>query len=124
MLEERSDDEHQVLELLKSSNHADAMRILGRLRAGDDAHSVVDFALGSASAHLARGASSASTLPLGQSSAVGDEFSTPDSSTLDIVFPNILPYGANMGPLERMQQQDQALDACAGVTLPSFQTLA
>ena len=49
MLEERSDDNHHILELLRSSNDADAIRILGRLRAGDDVHSVIDFALDSAS---------------------------------------------------------------------------
>jgi hypothetical protein len=44
MLEAQSSDEHRLTELLRSLGDGDAFRILQCLRAGDDVHSIVDFA--------------------------------------------------------------------------------
>lgn len=43
-LEERSDGEHRLLELLRSACATDALRIVECLRAGDDVQSIIDFA--------------------------------------------------------------------------------
>jgi hypothetical protein len=43
-LEEQNDEEHRLLELLRSAGATDALRIVECLRAGDDTQSVIDFA--------------------------------------------------------------------------------
>jgi hypothetical protein len=42
---EQSEDEHQMLELLRSAPSVDAVRMLECLRSGDNIQSVIDFAL-------------------------------------------------------------------------------
>lgn len=123
MLEERSDHEHQVLEFLRSSHRADAVRILGCLRAGDDAHSVADFALDLRSAHVASRAMSSDTLPVDQSSANGVTLPTPNGNLL-IATQDMLSSESNVESLGRIHQQEQVPAADArGISLPSFQTL-
>jgi hypothetical protein len=123
MLEERGDHEHQVLEFLRSSHHADVVRILGCLRAGDDAHSVADFALDLRSAHVASRAMPSDTLPIDQSSVNGVTL-TRSNGNLLIATRHMLSSESNVESLERMHQQEQIPAADVRViSLPSFQTL-
>jgi hypothetical protein len=123
MLEERSDHEHQVLEFLRSSHHADAVRILGCIRAGDDAHSVADFALDLGSAHVASRVMPSDTLPVDQSGANGVTLPTPTGNLL-IATREMLPSESSLESLERLHQQEHVpvIDV-RGISLPSFQTL-
>jgi hypothetical protein len=123
MLEERSDHEHQVLEWLRSSHHADAVRLLRCLRAGDDAHSIVDFALDLRSAHVASRVMPSDTLPADQSSVNGVTLPRPNGNLLIATREMVSPE-SNLESLEGMHQQEQVpvVDA-RGISLPSFQTL-
>lgn len=125
MLEERSDDEHHVLQLLRCSHHADAMRILGRLRAGDDAHSVADFALDLTSTDLTAGrATPSGSSRIDQSSANGVSVPSLDG-TLPLATRDMLSFESNVESTGRMQQREQvSVSDAKEISLPSFQTLS
>lgn len=124
MLEERCDDERRILELLRSSRRTDAVRILESLRAGDDAHSVVDFALDLASARIANETSPSGALTADQISVDGVTFPILDDTlpTNASGFP-FLPE-TNAEDYDRMRRREQTHVPDAGeISLPSFQTL-
>ena len=119
MLEERSDHEHQVLGLLRISHRTDALRILERLRAGDDAHSVVDFAHDLTPARLASGATPGGTMRVDHGSA--DYSSAP---ILHDTSPSNPREMLSSESLEEIQQQAEvSVASVREISLPSFQTL-
>lgn len=123
MLEERSDHEHQVLGLLRNSHRTDALRILERLRAGDDAHSIVDFAHDLTSAHLAGRATPGGTLRVDHSSA--NYSSAPILNDTSPSNPReMLSSEPNLESLEETQRQEEvSVASVREISLPSFQTL-
>lgn len=123
MLVERSDHEHQVLELLRTSHRTNAIRILERLRAGDDAHSVVDFAHDLTSARPASGETPGGTLRVDHGSA--DYSSAPIvNDTSPSNSREMLSSEPNLESLEEAQQQEEVSVAnVREISLPSFQTL-
>lgn len=124
MLEERCDDERRILELLRSSHRTDAVRILESLRAGDDAHSLVDFALDLTSARIANDTSTSGALAPDQISADGVTFPILDDTlpTNASGYP-FLPE-TNTEDSDRMRRREKIHVPDAGeISLPSFQTL-
>ncbi|KAL1582040.1 hypothetical protein WHR41_09461 [Cladosporium halotolerans] len=122
ILEQQSEDEHHVLELLRSSRRADAERILERLRAGDDTHSIVDFALQLASAHSAGRETHSFALHRDQISAHDDTRSVPHGALREDTHNARVPEG-NAGPYEDNLRREQAsLGRIGEMMLPPFQT--
>ena len=123
MLEERSDHEHRILGLLRTSHRTNALHILERLRAGDDAHSIVDFAHDLTSAHLAGRATPGGTLRVDHSSA--NYSSAPILNDTSPSNPReMLSSEPNLESLEEIQQQEEvSVASVREISLPSFQTL-
>lgn len=123
ILEERSSDEHEVLELLRSSRRDDAVRMLECIRAGDDAQSVVDFALGLSSANIVGRALPSDNLPQDQGGAASDTVPILDSS-VSVATPDVLLHEVNIERLGTSPRHLQipTIDAL-NISLPSFQEL-
>jgi hypothetical protein len=93
------------------------------MRAGDDAHSVVDFAFDLGSAHVASRVMPSDTLPVDQSSANGVTLPTPNGNLL-IATREMLPSESSLESLGRLHQQEHVpIVNVRGISLPSYQTL-
>ena len=118
-LEEQSDDEHQLLELLRFACATDAMRILGCLRSGDDTQSVVDFAR-----DLALAGSASSNTLLQDPNDEDKSLLVASDNTISAAITDVLPPGARNPVAERYEQIDSAsVSQIDYVSLPSFHTL-
>lgn len=116
ILQDRNHDERQILELLKSACDSNALRILACLRAADDAHSVVDFALDLASARI--------DLHHQQQEPVAADTTTVGDNSLLAVTSDALLLDAIAHDVRRMRQSWKGLaPAPEAIGLPSFHTL-
>ena len=118
-LEEQSDDEHQLLELLRLACATDAMRILGCLRSCDDTQSVIDFAR-----DLALAGSASSNTILQDPNDEDKSLLVASDNTISAAITDVLPLGARDPVAERYEQIDSAsVSQIDYVSLPSFRTL-
>jgi hypothetical protein len=118
-LEEQTDDEHHLLELLRSASAADATRILGCLRSGDDTQSVVDFAH-----DLTLSRSTPSDTVLQDQSDGGTDLLVASGNAQLAATVDVLPPDARDAVTERHEQVGCISVAQIGdVSLPSFHTL-
>ena len=102
-LEEQSDDEHQVLELLRLACATDAMRILGCLRSGDDIQSVIDFAR-----DLTLAGSAFSNTILQDQNDEDNSLLVASDNTISAAVTDVLPPGTRDPVAERYEQIDSA----------------
>ena len=118
-LEEQSDDEHQLLELLRVACATDAMRILGCLRSGDDTQSVIDFAR-----DLGLAGSAFSETILQDPNDEDKSLLVTSNTAISAAMTDVLPPGARDPVAERLEQTDSAsVSQIDYVSLPSFHTL-
>ena len=100
-LEEQSDDEHRLLELLRLACATDAMRILGCLRSGDDTQSVIDFAR-----DLALAGSAFSNTILQDPNDEDKSLLVASNNTISAAITDVLRPGARGPGAERHEQID------------------
>jgi len=98
-LEEQSDDEHQLLELLRSAYATDAMQVLRCLRSGDDTQSVIDFAR-----DLTLAGSAFSNTILQDQNDEDNSLLVASNNTISAAITDVLPPGARDPVAERYEQ--------------------
>ncbi|KAM0712560.1 hypothetical protein Q7P35_000006 [Cladosporium inversicolor] len=118
-LEEQSDDEHQLLELLRLACATDAMRILGCLRSGDDIQSVIDFAR-----DLTLAGSAFSNTIVQDKNDEDKCLLVASGNTISAAITDVLPPGTRDPVAERYEQIDSvSVSQIDNVSLPSIDTL-